>query len=152
MRLFFWITLLAATFQQVPTGTIEGTVNRAGTRIPIPGVHIKVQGNVAPGRPSSPFLAEVTTDGAGYFMIRDVPGGFGGTIEATREGYLGRTSRARPVTTSVTVYPEQLVQVTNIELIPAATVRGRVVDSADRAIPGLAVDLVRLTTDARGRR
>src|SRR5215510_9921178 len=75
------LVALLAVLQQAPqTGTIEGTVVRLGTDFPIAGVQIRAS-------TASPERLETVTDGAGRFVLRDVPAGRV-TIEARADGYI----------------------------------------------------------------
>src|SRR6185503_879811 len=85
------ILLLVVALQQVPqsqTGVIEGTINQAGSNIPIAGVQIHVASSGLPSASNTPFNADATTDDSGRFTVRAVPAG-SVRIEASRSGYYG---------------------------------------------------------------
>jgi hypothetical protein len=143
--MFLLISLLAALLQQAPlSGSIEGIVTRAGTKFPLAGVRVKtVQG--------APFIAETITDGTGYYILRDIPPG-GVELEASLDGYILGNSPNPSYRFPVTVTAGQKQQLPPLTGVPAATIRGRVVDGEGKGIPGLPLAFGRAFNDAQGRR
>jgi hypothetical protein len=157
-----------AAFQQAPQmGTIEGTVVRLGTNFPIAGVEIRAT-TVSNER------LETVTDGAGRFVLSDVPPGRV-SIEARAEGYifpvgLPADAMVRDALESTFrsaagyILPNPVLRFsTNLAVgqslkLPAApatrasVIRGRVLDGEGRGIPGVAVGFIAGITDATGSR
>jgi Carboxypeptidase regulatory-like domain len=159
--------LLAALQQAPQTGTIEGTVVRLGTDFPIAGVQIRAS-------TASPDRLETVTDGAGRFILRDVPAGRV-SIEVRAEGYifpLGLPADARIRGTLEAKYrsaegyivPSPVLRFsTNLEAgqtlklpaapaTPASVIRGRVVDGDGQGIPDVEVGFIAGITDNTGGR
>ena len=159
--------LLAALQQAPQTGTVEGTFVRLGTDFPIAGVEISAV-------TASSERLETVTDGAGRFVLRDVPPGRV-SIEAYADGYLfpvGLPANAmvrdaveagyrsaegvvlpNPVLRfSLDVAPGESIKVPAAPATPASVIRGRVVDGEGRGIPDVTVGFVAALADRAGRR
>jgi protocatechuate 3,4-dioxygenase beta subunit len=161
------IAMLAALLQQgPPMGTIEGIVVRSGTTVPIAGVEIRAI-------PYNDSPLETITDGAGRFVLHDVPAGLV-SIEARADGYLfparlpaeamiraaGETEYrtaegyvvANPVLRfGVTLAAGESLKLAASPAIRASMITGRVVDGDGHGIPGASVALITAITDAAGR-
>ena len=129
-----------AAVSQSQTGTIEGKVKMPGAALsPLPGAHVKAR---AMGPTASPqFSSETTTDGAGNFIFREVPPGLY-VIEVSLSGYGFRLSMFTLNATRsipVTVTPGQRTQVPVIELTPAGTIAGHVLDNDGKGWPASAL-------------
>jgi hypothetical protein len=159
---------LLAVLQQAPqTGTVEGTFVRLGTDFPIAGVEIRAV--IASSEP-----LETVTDGAGRFVLRDVPPGRV-SIEAYADGYVfpvGLPANAmvrdaveagyrsaegvvlpNPVLRfSFDVAAGESIKLPAAPATPASAIRGRVVDSEGRGIPDVTVGFVTALADRAGRR
>jgi hypothetical protein len=136
------IALLAGLFQQIPetTGTIEGMVLRKGTSFPVAGVQIKATVGTS-------IAIEAITDGAGRFILRDVPAGRV-AIEARMEGYVFPSEILRFETT---LAGGQNLKLPGIPATRGATIRGRVVDEKGDGIPDVPMVFFQsVVTDALG--
>jgi protocatechuate 3,4-dioxygenase beta subunit len=161
------IALFAALLQQgSQTGTIEGVVVRSGTTVPVAGIEIRaILDNDSP--------LETVTDGAGRFVLRDVPAGLV-SIEARADGYLFparlpaeamiraageteyRTAEGYVVANPVLRFVVTLAAGESLKLVASPAIRasmitGRVVDGDGRGIPGASVALIAAITDAASR-
>lgn len=150
------IGMLAAMLQQVPqnqAGSIEGTVTTTGAApTPLAGAKVKIRMNL--GTAESRFSSETTTDGAGRFVLPELPPG-PYVVEVGRDGYGYRLSisslnptRSLPVT----VVPGTRTQVPPIALTAAGTIRGRVLDRNGKGVADVGVEFLRLTNDEEGRK
>jgi Carboxypeptidase regulatory-like domain len=159
--------LLAALQQAPQTGTIEGMVVRLGTDFPIAGVQIRATS-------VSPELLETVTDGAGRFVLRDVPAG-PVSIEARADGYIfpiGLPADARirdtleatlssaegyivpnPVLRfSANLAAGQTLKLPAAPATRASVIRGRVIDDDGHGIPDVVLGFIVGITDNTGSR
>lgn len=145
-------TVETAQSQQAATGTLTGTVTRAGSTEPIAGVQISVsvvpQGGDAQAprdarATTAPPPLTATTDSGGRFSLA-VPAGRA-VVHGQLEGYfgppLGGTS-APETTATATVQPNQSSHV-ELTLVPGATINGRVTDSTGKPMASTPVGVVR---------
>jgi hypothetical protein len=165
--MFLLFALLAALQQAPQTGTVEGTFVRLGTDFPIAGVEIRAV-------IASSERLETVTDGAGRFVLRDVPPGRV-SIEASADGYVfpvGLPANAmvrdaveagyrsaegvvlpNPVLRfSFDVAAGESIKLPPAPATPASAIRGRVVDGEGRGIPDVTVGFVTALADRAGRR
>jgi hypothetical protein len=159
--------ILAALLQQNPqAATIEGMVVRAGTNFPIAGTRIRAI-------PDASEPLEAVTDGAGRFVLRDVPAGRV-RIEAHAEGYLflvrlsgGATLRDADGTSrtadgyilpspshrqTVSVSTGETLKLSPISATAAATLHGRVLNAEGQGIANAVVSIIAEVNDSMGRR
>ncbi len=160
---FFWTVLLAQAFglpPQVPgpfevgqdtaeaSATIQGVVTRVGSGVPIgrAAVYLEPVRNLngpiailnALGNPSP--LPSSTTDAGGNFIIEGIPPGEY-RIVASRNGFVGQQyGQTEPATpgTPVELIGGQVFE-TSFELVPAATITGRIYDVFGEPVPYIAV-------------
>jgi hypothetical protein len=130
--------------RQTP-GVISGFVSVVGTRAPIAGAQVTVIKVAADGTSNTtPSIPSVNTDNAGAFGIRNLdPGSYRLTILA--DGY-ARQESAR----TIDVAAGQTVSGIAVNLTPAGTLTGRVVDARGHPLPGVVVWLYRRTYSATG--
>jgi hypothetical protein len=149
----FVLTAVFALAQQQPTtGTLQGTVVRAGTTEAISDARITIEviapapaGIPARDSRATPPPAPVipTTDAQGHFSAI-VPFGLV-TVRAEHEGYFGPSRNGGSpafVSTTATVAADH-ADVVRLELIPGATINGRVTDQTGKPISETAVIVAR---------
>ena len=160
---FFWTVLLAQAFglpPQVPgpfevgqdtgeaSATVQGVVTRVGSGVPVgrAAVYLEPVRNLngpiailnALGNPSP--LPSSTTDAGGNFTIEGIPPGEYRVV-ASRNGFVrqqyGESGPATPGT-PVELIGGQVFE-TSFELVPAATITGRIYDVFGEPVPYIAV-------------
>jgi hypothetical protein len=115
------------------TGTIQGTVKRAGGSEGIGGVDITLRlENVRNS------MLRTTSDAAGRFIFENLPPGKH-TIQASREGYFAYPEGQPPVMVD---FPQ--TQPLVLELVPGAVIGGRITDPQGRPLAGVAVSAMKL--------
>jgi protocatechuate 3,4-dioxygenase beta subunit len=136
----FGLSLLALFLQAASpqgtagTGTVQGTIVRAGSAEPLGDVRVTlVSGTLPPDLPPELQIQlrsqggrTAISDNAGVFVLLDVPAGRY-TLFVQREGFSGSAAN-----TSVVNVVADKISVVNLSLIPGAVIRGRVQDSAGR--------------------
>jgi hypothetical protein len=146
MNLLLSVALL--WLSQVPVqnvnGSIDGIVQRTGTNAPIAGAHISLTDSA--GRNT-----KVDTDASGRFAFGDLAPGIY-SIVVDREGYFGRIGPGRPtpLQTQTRVRSGDPTRIV-LNLTPVSTITGRIRDDANRPMPGLTVEVMRLSANAQGR-
>jgi hypothetical protein len=129
-----WAGLLPALLLAQAGGVVEGTISDSATRAGIGGVSVTLKRAGAPGPPA--YRAE--TDSSGAFRVAGVaPGEYFASFE--KSGYLAPADRPER---SVLVAPGGDSGRLAVELLPAARLRGRVLESEDRPAPGATVELL----------
>jgi hypothetical protein len=141
---FAMLILVAAQTAPSNTSSITGIVARAGTAEALDQAVVSLI-------PSTNIAAppNVETDAAGRFTFRNVPPGQY-AIRVRREGYFGPLlhGESQPfVSRPITLNQGQSIQDVHIDLIPGATVSGRVFDERGVPVPGADVSAVRITYD-----
>src|SRR5688572_16809561 len=125
------IIALAVLFQptlQNQAGIVSGIVTRTDGITPLSEVRIELVETFPSQRLRKPFAAETTTDGAGRFMVGNVPEGEF-EVRATLDGFLDRgesVTGARGIAL-VNLTTGRRVEV-RLALAAGSTVRGRLVD------------------------
>jgi len=136
LLLGLWLTLAPQE-----TSVVQGTVRRGGTSESLGGVEISLVGS------GNSTRLRTTSDGQGRFFFENVPLGKY-SIQASREGYftypLGRPLPS-PVA-GVTVDSTRLQQVV-IDIVPGASIGGRITDAQGRPVPGVQVTAMKLQYD-----
>jgi len=130
------------------TSSIAGVVSRSGTAETLDQALVSLI--PAADIPAPP---PVETDATGRFKYQNVPPGRY-VIRVRREGYFGPLlhGESQPFISRLLNLSEgQSIQDLRIDLIPGATVSGRVFDERGVPVPGADVSAVRITYD-RGRR
>src|SRR5213594_4169951 len=142
--------LILVAVQTAPSNTssITGVVARAGTAEALDQAVVSLI-------PSANIAAppNIETDAAGRFTFRNVPPGQY-SIRVRREGYFGPLvhGTSEPfVSRPITLNEGQSIHDIHLDLIPGATVSGRVFDERGVPVPGADVSAVRITYD-HGRR
>jgi len=148
------IIALAVLFQpasQSSGGIISGIVTRTDGITPLPEARIEIGETFPSSRLREPFSAETMTDGAGRFIVRNIPAGEF-AIRASRDGYLDRgTSITGPgQNVVVSLSGERRVEV-KLALAVGATVRGRIVDADNQPIDAT-VHVLQQRTNEEGQR
>ncbi len=144
--------LHAARSQQAATGTIEGTVTRAGSTEPIPGVQISVSVTPQAADAEAPRDARATsaapaltavTDGAGRFSLSAPIGN--AVIHGQLDGYFGPSlgGVSSPNATATTMVRANQSSHVALTLVPGATINGRVTDPTGKPVASTAVGVVR---------
>lgn len=162
--------------QRRPTGSIEGTITRAGSTQPVanarvtvtrrgaapqppPGVNAPIV--VAPGAggprgggPALPPIPAVTTDDRGKFVVPGLEdGAFNVNVQAN--GYIaqpyGQKTRGGPAA-PVNVNGGQPTKGIDVALVPASTISGRIHDPSDQPLINVSVQLLRYSYDTQGQR
>lgn len=162
--------------QQKPTGSIEGTVTRAGSSQPIPNARITVTRRGAPaqlppgvnapvvvapgaagprgGGPALPPIPPVTTDDRGKFVVPGLDDG-AFTVNVQANGYVaqpyGQRTRGGPAA-PVNVSNGQPTKDINVALVPASTISGHIHDPSDQPLINVSVQLLRYSYDTQGQR
>jgi hypothetical protein len=142
------LTVVLAIAQQAPTtGTIQGTVVRAGSTAGIADVRISIgvtapasaAGSTRDARAAAPAPVLATTDAQGHFSAT-VPLG-PAMVRAEHEGYFGPARNgASPVfVTTMAIVTADHTPVVQLELIPGATINGRITDRDGKPISETAV-------------
>ncbi len=159
------IASLAQTPSPPPKATITGVVVRAGTNDPLAGAKVtllKVQdASSAQPKGDAPIpeqlltaIPSATTDAQGRFQITDIAAGTY-QIVAARNGFAkqayGQRSFNRPGT-NLNIAAGQRLQDIVFRLTPAPTISGRIIDSSGEPLAGIAVQALRSTYDATGKR
>src|SRR5688572_2042508 len=149
------VALLAqAGPSQAPTGSIEGTVVRAGTTEPIVGANVELTrletvsvtadptGRPLPGA-TPPAIFRAMTGDAGKFLLRNLPEGRYRLV-ATRAGgslmpveYGQRDSRSRG--TPIVLADGQNLTGIKLSMIPTGSITGRVWDADQDPVPNARV-------------
>jgi hypothetical protein len=134
------MALLLQPVPQSTTGTVEGTIVRAGSADPLPDVRVTLQQEaiLLTNHPPDSVLQNspartAISDRAGRFVIRDVRAGLH-TISLQREGFSGSSTNA----SSITVTDGETVEL-RLSMIPGGVIRGRVLDSSGRLLPNATV-------------
>jgi hypothetical protein len=130
------VTLLLAVWLALApqnTGTIQGTVKRAGVSDGIGGVDITLRSDTDRNR-----TLRTTSDAAGRFTFENIPHGKY-TIQAAREGYF-----AYPEGQSLLTVESPQTQPIIIELVQGAVIGGRITDPQGRPLSGVAVSAMKL--------
>jgi hypothetical protein len=161
--------------QQKPTGSIEGTITRAGSTQPVANARVTVTRRgaapqpppgvnaptlVAPGAagqrggPALPPIPAATTDDKGRFVVAGLEDGtFNVNVQAN--GYVaqpyGQKTRGGP-SAPVNVNGGQPTKGIDAALIPAATISGRIHDPSDQPLINVSVQLLRYSYDPQGQR
>jgi len=165
------------TQQQRPKATIEGTVSRFGGGPPLQGARVTLSrrgGQTLPaptigtpppsqpltaGTPSgargtpTPPIAPMMTDDKGRFSFQADEGIYSVDVEANgyvRQPYGQRYAGGPGL--PVTLTSGQTTKEINVSLMPAATVSGRIRDTADQPLVGVTVQLLRYAYDYAGQR
>lgn len=132
---------LSLVLQQ--TGVVQGTVKRGDTSEPLSEVEISL---VVPGDRGRSRL-RTTSDAQGRFFFDNVPLGKY-SVQASREGYFTHplgTPLPTPVA-SIAVDSSRVQQIV-IDLMPGATIGGRVTDPQGRPLQGVQVSAMKLQYD-----
>ena len=145
---FAMLILVAAQTAPSNTSSITGIVSRAGTAEALDQAVVSLI-------PAANIAAppNVETDAAGRFTFRNVPPGRY-AIQVRREGYFGPLlhGASQPFASRlITLSEGQSIQDVHLDLIPGATVSGRVFDDRGVPVPGADVSAMRITYD-HGRR
>jgi Carboxypeptidase regulatory-like domain len=145
---FAMLILVAAQTAPVTTSSITGIVSRAGSAEALDQAVVSLIPAAGIAAPPT-----VETDATGRFNFRNVPPGRY-AIRAGREGYFGPLlhGASQPfVSRLITLSEGQSIQDLHLDLIPGATVSGRVFDERGVPVPAADVSAVRITYD-HGRR
>lgn len=138
---------------QAPVATLEGTVVRVGTKEPIEGAQV-VLARIDTETGSRGTSTAVTTSAEGHFTFDNVaPGSYRVLVAAN--GYVRQQygQRAFPGAGSpIRVDAGQQISRLVIEMSPAATITGRVLDNDRRPLAAVPVRLVRYVYDDSGSR
>lgn len=141
--------LLAVLAFQNNVNVIEGNVTRFGTTQGLAGVMITISKNGEQKRSEEP---DAVTDGAGRFVIQNVPPG-NYTIYAARAGYLAPLKDGVELadggakkTIAVLLGKQTTIALT---LSPASALSGRVLDPTGRPVDGAAVEAILVSADGR---
>jgi len=128
------------------TTILQGTVQRGGASDPIAGVEI----TLSPNTPQGTRL-RTTSDAQGRFTFENLP--FGKyTVQANREGYFTwPAGLALPFPVATLTVDSLQTQRLSIELVPGATIAGRITDPQGNPLAGVKVSAASLQYDA-GRR
>jgi hypothetical protein len=122
------------------TAVVTGIVRRADTSRAIPEAQVALR---KPGETIEQAMTHaVLTDNGGRFTIRNVPGG-AYQVVAQAEGLFkpaNDTPSAPWVTTDLALFEGQQVSGVILELIPGATISGRVTDAEGRRLPNAPVE------------
>lgn len=147
MLLAFLMTISARAFpQQQPQGAISGTVVRADTGEPVPGVQVVV-------RSPDTNLQPATTTTEGKFSFSGLNAGTYRLI-ATATGFVRQEYGQRAVNgpgRPVSLMPGQIVKDAVIRLTATGTVSGRIYDENGEPATGASVQLLRVIFNAQGR-
>ena len=142
-------SLLLQNSPQTQLGTIEGTVTSSvGT--PISGVHVRVLDRRQTGGAPTLF-GETTTDGAGNFVVRNVPVGLY-EIEIEHEAFGYRRAMDGTFRDGLTVSAGQSVRIPPVLLTPAGAIYGHVLDASGNGVSSVRVEILRQGTDESGRK
>ena len=130
---FAMLILVAAQTAPSNTSSITGIVSRAGTAEALDQAVVSLI-------PAANIAAppNVETDAAGRFTFRSVPPGRY-AIQVRREGYFGPLlhGASQPFASRlITLSEGQSIQDVHLDLIPGATVNGRVFDDRGVPVPG----------------
>jgi Carboxypeptidase regulatory-like domain len=146
MRVACLLASLAACLTAQQTAGITGTVTSAATHAPVAGVCVSV--NLTGAQQTQSCRA--TTDPTGAYLVSGLdPGGY--TVSFTADGFIPATSRSVRV-------GEGSARVDTV-LLPAARLRGRVLDTEAQPAANVAVELypyrggrpIPVKTDGEGR-
>jgi hypothetical protein len=145
------VSLLLALLLQAPKASIEGVVVRQGTADPIEGVQVLLtKADIDPGLRTS--LATATTDSEGRFTLTGIDEGRYDLLFAAN-GYVRQEygQKAFPGSGSpITLSSGQSIKDFKMEMFPAATVAGRILDSERRPLVAVPVRLMRYLYDETG--
>src|SRR5262245_50973483 len=151
--------------QQTPKGSIEGTVTRLGSGLPVPNTRVIVtrrpsqatagQPNPAAGArgtPAAPPIPPVMTDERGRFAVTGLDEGASnvlfqanGYVERGYDRFVSGEGR-----TPVTVTAGQATREVNVALTPTGNIAGRVHDLSDQPLVNVPVELLQLSYDRTG--
>jgi hypothetical protein len=148
--LFLFSILLSAALTAAPQnsfGTIEGTVLQANST-GLAGALIQVEG--IPAQSPVVWATEITTGANGRYSLSNVPAGNYG-IQIHKDG-LGYRQTSPRFSTSVTLAPGERVRLPAVTLFVPSTIRGRILDSDDKGVSFVAVELLRMAIDNSGRK
>ena len=157
--------------QQKPTGSIEGTITRAGSsrplanarvavsrRAPSPALPAGVNANVtaagARGGPAPASIPPATTDDKGKFVVSGLEDG-AYNVQVVANGYVAQPYGQRVPSgpgSPVNVSGGQPTKEINVALMPASNVSGRVSDTSGQPLINVQVQLLRYTYDLYGQR
>ena len=152
------VVLQLANVSPAPSpGSVEGTVQRAGTREPIEDVRIVLISS-APNNDVEPFKSPATwsavSDAQGRFVLKNVaPGTYRLTYSANgyvRQEYGQRSFPGRG--TQINVVAGQATKDIVSELTPTGAVSGTIRDVDKRPLAGVPVQLMRENYDQSGER
>ena len=155
--------------QQKATGSIEGTVTRAGTTQPVANARVTVtrrgQPAVPPGINAPVVVAgtqgssltpiqPVATDDRGRFVVDGLEDG-AFSVQVLANGFVAQSYGQRAPNgpaAAVNVSGGQATKDINVALVPAANISGRIHDLSDRPLVNVAVQLLRYSYDGQGQR
>src|SRR5687767_14726808 len=149
--------------QPRPTGSIEGTITRAGTSQPLANARVTVSRRAAAapvavgargGAPAPAPITPVMTDDKGKFVVSGLEDG-AYNVQVVANGYIAQPYGQRVLNgpgAPVNVNGGQPTKDINVALMPAANISGRVSDTSGQPLVGISVQLLRYSYDLNGQR
>lgn len=136
--------------QSKPTGSIEGTITRAGSNQLIAGARVTLTRRLTPNVPAA--IPPAITDGKGKFFFSGLDDG-AYSIQVQADGYMPQAYATLGATASlVNVNGGQPTKEINVALTPKANLGGRVSDTSDQPLINVPVQLLRYAYDSQGQR
>jgi hypothetical protein len=136
--------------QPKPTGSIEGTVTRAGSNQRIIGARVTMIRRLTPNPPAA--IPPAITDDTGKFVFSGLEDGVY-SIQVQADGYMPQAYATLGATASlINVSGGRPTKDINVALTPRANISGRVRDTSAQPVINLPVQLLRYSYDNQGRR
>jgi hypothetical protein len=150
MHVLSLLSLSLLLLQTKPTGSIEGTVTRAGSNQVISGARVTTIRRLTPNPPAA--IPPAITDASGKFVFSALEDGVY-SIQVQADGYMPQAYATLGATASlVNVNGGQPTKDINVALTPRANISGRLRDTSAQPLINVPVQLLRYAYDAQGQR